>query len=128
MSRQRGGSLQEAREVKASQSQRRAHAQQTVGVAMGHANWRISIKCAAWASLPLVPTDAARLRGGLPSKGYRDGRNKAKGQNTKPTHFCTKILVGRKSRKEVKGVKCYTVLTQLFKPCYKQSQILSQGS
>jgi len=78
-----------------------------------------AIKCAAWASLPLVSvldrqtdrqTDVTWLHGELPSEGHMNSKTKARGQNRK-THFWTEFLLERKRRKEVKEVKRYTVLT-----------------
>ena len=54
---------------------------------------------------------------GLPPPGvwswtlHGDQQNDAPGQNRKKTHFGTEVLLERKRRQEVKGVKRYTVLT-----------------
>lgn len=74
-----------------------------------------AIKCAAWASFPLVSvldrqTDVTKLCGELPSEGHMNSKNKATGKNRK-THFWTEFLLEKKRRKEAKGVKRYTVLT-----------------
>lgn len=61
-----------------------------------------AIKCAAWASRPLVSGPGLYM--GI-------SKNDAPGQNRKKTHFGTEVLLERKRRQEVKGVKRYTVLT-----------------